>query len=351
MKILVVSNMYPSKTAPSYGVFVKNFCDQLTQLGHSYDLAVMYKATGKVSKLINYARFYGGSFLKSLFGKYDLVYVHYASHSSPGVLLARKLRKFPIFTNCHGSDVIPENHKQETMQKNTRKILALSQKIIAPSVYFAKTICDKYQIPPEKVAVCPSGGVDPQVFSPNDHLPDNEHFTIGLVGRLSAGKGWATLLQACALLPNRNFRLLIVGDGPERPSMEQLLDQLDLRSVTTLSGLQPQHALPDIYRKLDVFAFPTERAGESLGLVAVEAMACGAPVIASDYAAPADYVIDGVNGYKFPVGDAEALATQLQKLQALSRQERELLRQGALETATAYTREAATKTLQSILTL
>lgn len=349
MKILVVSNMFPSPSAPSYGVFVRNFCEQLDALGVHYRLAVMYKGRNKLQKLTGYVAFYLKSFLFSLFGKYNLVYVHYASHSSPGVLLARKFRKFRIFTNCHGSDVIAENGSQENMQKYTRSILEQSQKIVVPSSYFKNVVSKKYGIDPSRLYVCASGGVNPEVFSPKPHPSDSKLFNIGLVGRLSKGKGWDTFLKACALLPDRNFRIRIVGDGPERSDMELLLDTLDLRSCTHLSGLLPQQELANTYNELDVFVFPTERAGESLGLVAVEAMACGCPVIASDFAAPADYVIDGVNGYKFPKGDVQALADVLQKFRSLSTEQRAALKQGALNTAQSYSQKNVTAVLGKIL--
>ena len=78
-------------------------------------------------------------------------------------------------------------------------------------------------------------------------------------------------------------------------------------------------------------------------------MACGCPVIASDFAAPADYVIDGVNGYKFPVGDSDALAQALEKYRALPKDSRAQLRQGALTTAGQYTRQQVTEVLKKIL--
>lgn len=348
MKLLVVSNMYPSEAAPSYGVFVKNFCEQLQTLGIDYHLAVMHKAGGKLQKLLGYVGFYLKSFLCSLLGRYDAVYVHYASHSSPGVLLARKFRKFAIFTNCHGSDVIPENPGQEKMQRNTRRILSLSEKIIVPSEYFKRVVAEKYGLPGEKLHVCASGGINTEVFFPAN--TDRERpFTMGFVGRLSYGKGWQTFLQACAKLPDRDFHLVMVGDGPEKGQMLQTLDELGLRGCIELHGLLPQKELARIYNEIDVFVFPTERQGESLGLVAVEAMACGTPVIASDYAAPAYYVADGENGYKFPVGDAAALAQALQKLRALPTEKRDALREGALKTAQKYTRESVTQVLGKIL--
>lgn len=348
MKLLVVSNMYPSKEFPSYGVFVKNFAAQLEELNIDYRLAVMHKANGKLRKLVGYVGFYLKSFFCSLFGSYDAVYVHYASHSSPGVLLARKFRKFTIYTNCHGSDVIPENPGQEKMQKNTRQILARSEKIVVPSEYFKRVVAEKYALPLEKLFVCASGGVNMDIFFPKEAAQERP-FTMGFVGRLSYGKGWQTFLQACGKLPDRDWRIVMVGDGPEKEQMLSMLDALQLQSVTTLHGLLPQAELANVYRNIDVFVFPTERQGESLGLVAVEAMACGCPVIASDFAAPADYVADGVNGYKFPVGDSDALARLLEKMQALPENERAALRAGALATAQQYTRQQVTCTLGKIL--
>ena len=346
MKLLVVSNLYPSKTYPSYGTFVKNFCHQLDTLGIGYDLAVMRKANGKLQKLAGYVTFYLKSFLLSLFGSYDAVYIHYASHSSPGVLLARKFRKFTVYTNCHGSDVIPQNPGQEKMQKNTRQILSCSEKIIVPSAFFKRTVSEKYGIPDERIFVCASGGVDAQVFCPADRR--EPPFTVGFVSRIEPGKGWDVLLKACAKLQDKNFRLLMIGGGRDEKKLQELAQQLELTEQIDFVGPQPQTYLPDYINRMDVFVFPTQLT-ESLGLVALEAMACGVPVIASDFAAPADYVSDGQNGYKFPVGDSEALAQVLEKFRALPEKTRDQLQGGALATAQGYTRQQVTQTLEKIL--
>ena len=78
-------------------------------------------------------------------------------------------------------------------------------------------------------------------------------------------------------------------------------------------------------------------------------MACGTPVIASDFAAPAYYVTNGKNGYKFPVGDAVGLAQTLQTLRALPKAQREALCAGALATAQNYTRKRTTEVLGKLL--
>ena len=113
-------------------------------------------------------------------------------------------------------------------------------------------------------------------------------------------------------------------------------------------GLQPQTKLPDYLNQMDVFVFPTQLA-ESLGLVAVEAMACGCPVLASDFAAPGDYVKDGINGYKFPVGDSDTLAMLLEKMRTLSENERTALKEGALATAQQFATNKVTEALKKIL--
>lgn len=344
MKILVVSNMYPSEAYPSYGVFVRNFCRGLEQSGIGYDLAVMRRGSNKLQKLLGYLSFYAGSFFKSLFGRYDLVYVHYASHSSPPVLLARKLRKFPIYTNCHGSDVLPQNPRQEKMQKYTCRILALSQKVVVPSEYFRQVVGEKYGIPKENIAVCASGGVNAQVFYPRaQRVPP---FTMGFVSRIEPGKGWDVLLKACTLLPDQNYRLLMIGGGSEESVLRSAVQHLGLEQQVSVLGALPQEELPRYLNQMDVFVFPTQLA-ESLGLVALEAMACGVPVICSNFAAPADYVEDGVNGFQFALGDPLALKEAICRCMDA---DRKTLGENALKTAQGYRTETVYQTMKTILT-
>ena len=106
-KILIVSNMIPDKKHPSYGVFVKNFIEQMEHLHLPFDVSAMYMSDGKLSKLLGYIRFYMKTYKSILSGKYDLVYVHYPSFSFIPVNAARLVRRFDIMTNLHGSDVIP----------------------------------------------------------------------------------------------------------------------------------------------------------------------------------------------------------------------------------------------------
>lgn len=338
MKILIVSNMFPSKKYPSAGIFVYRFCEILNVIGISYSKSVMQWTTNKYRKVLNYMSFYIKTFVHCVLGRFDKVYIHYASHSSAPVLLAYRIRKFSIITNCHGSDVVPENSKQEKMQKYTKSILAVSDKVVVPSEYFKELVSSKYSIDKNKIIVSPSGGVNKRIFYKEKDRESGNELKIGFVGRISYKKGLDTLLKACSML-SIPYSLMIVGNGPEYQDMKKLVDELGLNEKIEWLDLQPQEELRHIYNNLDAFIFPTERDGESLGLVAIEAMACGTPVIASDHAAPKYYVKDGVNGYKFTMGDENALYDTITKFAGLSDDERRTMSDECLKCAEAYSVE------------
>lgn len=349
-RILVVSNMYPDLNHPSFGIFVKNFCDQLEKLDVIYTKVTMYKAESKIQKLWKYIKFYFLTYFHCIFGKYDIVYIHYASHSSLPVILASKIKKLCIYVNVHGSDVNPENDRQEFMQKYTRRIIKISSKVIVPSTHFKEIVEKKYHVMSNKVEVSSSGGIDKHVFFKDANAKKaNNVFTIGYVGRISYGKGWLTLLEAISYLDDINYKLIFVGNGTEKSQFLSKIEELHLESKIEMYDLLPQQQLCKIYNQLDVFVFPTEGKGESLGLVALEAMACGIPVIASDFAAPAYYVFDNYNGYKFEKGNATQLAKKLKKFYSLSLEEREDLSNGALQTAEGYYTDKVTEELKHIL--
>ena len=339
MKILVVSNMYPDDKHPSYGVFVKNFCEQLGILGIEHSKAVMYKSDSKMGKIVNYITFYLNAFFSCLFGKHDLVYVHYASNSSVPVLWAQKFRKNTIYTNVHGSDVVPENAQHEKMQRYTERILSLSRKVIVPSEFFKRLVVDKYGLIKDEVYVVCSGGVNKEVFYSEQSAEniDEKKIRLGYVGRITPKKGWRTFLDACEYLRDIPKELIIVGNGSEDELLEKQIDEMQLRDCTTRYNLVSQEELRKIYNQLELFVFPTE--GESLGLVGIEAMACGVPVIVSDETAPADYVFEGVNGYTFKMKDSIDLAYKIKKFYDLSSEQKSMLKDNAIKTAEIYSKE------------
>ena len=91
-----------------------------------------------------------------------------------------------------------------------------------------------------------------------------------------------------------------------------MIKTLGLEEKVIHFPLLPQSSLAYVYNAIEAFVFPTKRKGESLGLVGLEAMACGAPVIGSQIGGLKDYIIDGKNGLFFEPKNVEELASQLQ---------------------------------------
>ncbi len=136
---------------------------------------------------------------------------------------------------------------------------------------------------------------------------------VGYAGRLDPAKGVDVLLRAAAIDPALRVRL--AGDGPERAALAALADELGVTGTGSSSpGRWPPTALPDFYRSLDALAVPsltTTSWVEQFGRVALEAMACGTPVVVSDSGALPG-VVDGA-ALVVPEGDPAALAKGLQQ--------------------------------------
>lgn len=111
-------------------------------------------------------------------------------------------------------------------------------------------------------------------------------------------------MKAFAKLDIPNKRLVLVGDGSQRAMLERATKQLGIASITTFTGALPREHLPNILADFSVFVFPSAR--ESFGLVAVEALACGVPVIANEKLhAAKEYIQEGRNGYFYKDGVEE----------------------------------------------
>lgn len=140
--------------------------------------------------------------------------------------------------------------------------------------------------------------------------------TISFVGGMDkphAFKGVDVLLKAVAELP-ADVWCLLGGDGELRPGFEKLAHELGIAERTKFIGRVADADLPDVYRAGQVFAFPSVSGAEAFGLVAVEAQACGVPVVASDLPGVRTVVADKETGFLSPAGDPKELAAHLRLL-------------------------------------
>lgn len=188
--------------------------------------------------------------------------------------------------------------------------------VFAPSESIARVLRSRgVEVPIEVVPT----GVDVERFAQGDsqrvrekyQLPEKA-FVVGHVGRLAPEKNLPLLTRGIAMFMrgNRNAYFLLVGRGPSEDEIEQILRRYRvhdrLRKVGTLQGKE----LIDAYAAMDVFAFAST--SETQGIVLVEAMAAGNPVVAVDAPGAREVVIDGKNGRLLPREDPRSLARALQ---------------------------------------
>lgn len=153
-------------------------------------------------------------------------------------------------------------------------------------------------------------GIDLETFSPRPAAP-NPVPTIGFAGRLVRGKGVDVLLRALALLRATGpLRLKIAGDGPARVELQELAETV--RVGTEVDWIGWSSDMPSFWRGCDLAVMPSTESVESFGMAAVEAMACGKPVVATRNGALPEVVDDGATGRIVPPGDAQSLARALE---------------------------------------
>jgi glycosyltransferase involved in cell wall biosynthesis len=173
-------------------------------------------------------------------------------------------------------------------------------------------------LPGVRMSLLPHG-VDLARFRPRPHPDGDPRLRILAVGRFVEKKGFPTLLDAVARLAVP-ATLRIVGTGVGRASLEELIERQGLGDTVELVGRRSHAELPDEYAWADVVAVPSvmDSNGDRDGLpnVALEAMACGRPLVASDVSALGVTVLTAGSGVVVPPGDADALADALTTLTA-----------------------------------
>ena len=322
-RILLVSNMYPSKKNKHYGSFVKNVYNLLKDNNFIINKITMNKHSNKIIKLLAYLKLHLKTIIYGTLGCYDYIYVHFISHSSLGAVIVKKLKpNIKLVLNAHGNDVVADYDFEEKNILRSKKYLKEADLVIVPSKYYKKVMINNYDIDEDLIKIYPSGGVNTKLFIPKDKIeakkganldPDMNY--IGYISRIEKNKGYDTFIEAINELNNKklvsNTKFIIVGKGDEEPILNELIEKYKLNDLIIKKDMVLQKELVDIYNSLDLFIFPTYRKSESLGLVGLEAMSCKIPVLAAENYGPTDYIVNNKNGFFFKPQDSKTLSKKI----------------------------------------
>lgn len=198
-----------------------------------------------------------------------------------------------------------------------RLMRPFTDRVVAVSSDLHAWLHDTVGIPERKIA-CIYNGVDANRFGSSEKTAARKRlciredaFVVGTVARLAPVKAQADLVEAFSKAIGRvqsnSMVLAIVGDGPERNHLETLIREKNLTEHVIMPGARSDVA--DWLRAFDVFSLPSRN--EGISIAALEAMASGLPVVASNVGGNPEVVVDHQTGRLTPVGDTDALADAL----------------------------------------
>ncbi|MEF8800791.1 MAG: glycosyltransferase [Halolamina sp.] len=250
----------------------------------------------------------------------DVVHVHSLAVLGVAGDLLGKTNSLPVVASYH----TPLNEYSEYLVGETR-LAAPARSLIRLQERIALGLVDHIVVPSDDtraylqevigtntpISVI-SNGVDLSFFTrvpdPQFEWAAQERPVIGYTGRHGHEKRLELILRAAGRMESAPT-VVLGGDGPARETLESLADRLDIEAE--FIGFLPRERLPAFYSSLDVFAFPSPI--ETEGLVAMEAIACGTPVVGAEAGAIPETIRDGESGYLFPPSDIQAFADQLDR--------------------------------------
>ncbi len=289
---------------------------------------------------------------------YDVIHAHYWL-SGWAALLLRRYWDAPVIQMFHTLAALKKeaargaaDGQESTLRiEGERRLIDRVDAIVAGNARERAEMIWWYGLHTPKVQTIPCG-IDLERFRPQDRVAARAALGLGpaptllFVGRIDPVKGIDFLIEGFAAL-RRGWtgphlpRLVIVGGdllagelGPDLTRVRELAAARGVADGLIFRGSQSHEALPLYYAAADLTVVPSRY--ESFGLVAIESMACGTPVVASRVGGLAYTVEDGRNGFLVPYGDGAALAAALDRTLHADAPLRERLHEGALATAQGY---------------
>jgi L-malate glycosyltransferase len=343
MHVLIISNIYPSKENPVHGIFIKAQVEALQETGirtgvlhiELEKLTVALKPKDSTffrsisidrENQIPVVRAKGLNFTPYLslypkniyplfaktaykvyeknFGKPDLIHAHFGIWAGYSAMKLSELTKIPYIVTEHSSYLFEKKYSFIEL-KSLKKTYSNANYNVAVSDSLKKEVLKVA----EKIKVeVINNMVDTDIFKPEDSIKKENQ--IISVGRLVKEKGFSVLLKAFSSLQeeHKDIRLIIAGQGPEKENLIKLCKELGINNkVSFLEKLSPTE-LSELYNASLGFVLTSEV--ETFGIVYIEALACGIPVVATRCGGPEEF-INPKNGFLSEINNPEEIKTAL----------------------------------------
>lgn len=342
MTIYLISRGYPGKRDPQWGSFEKEQAEALVAIGHKVVMLSVdsrfrkYWRTIGVTK-VNYngvvafniflcpgviIRFFFGRRItqrfkewqlwllfkkaRATYGKPDILYSHYLPNSERALFIKEKTG-IPLVGIEHWSKV-GKNDILPSVRKQAEKTYKRLDGIITVSTSLKSIIKEQFGVDSHVVHNMLGKGFmlcDKEIHSNDDIV------SFISVGNLLPIKGYDLLIKAFSRIKHNNTKwtLKIIGEGTARDELEDLVLNHELQGNIFLAGLQSKDEIILSLQNSDVYVVSSH--SETFCVAAIEALACGLPVLATDCGGPRDYITDE-NGILCPVNNVEAMTDSIE---------------------------------------
>ena len=249
---------------------------------------------------------------------FDVVHSMFAIPSAPSAIVLAKKFHIPHVLSILGGDIYDPSknlspHKTPFLHYTVTKMIEKSDKVIALSSDIKKRAVDYYNVS-NNIDVIHLGIPKPLFAKEN-----RKHFGLKptdvllvTVGRLVARKGLEDLIRVVATLEEQNIKLIVMGDGPERTKLEELTKSLNLSKRILFFGHVSDETKFQLLNISDAYVSSSHH--EGFGIVFLEAMASGLPVVCYDKGGQAEFLLDQKTGFLVSYGNTSLLTRRIRQL-------------------------------------
>ncbi|NIQ38212.1 MAG: glycosyltransferase [Proteobacteria bacterium] len=344
MRILVINYEYPP-IGGGGGFVTRDIFEKIAEYGHRvsvitshfkglkrqevvngvkiFRVPVLMRSKMEVASLPSMLSYFPSSVLETLLNfngsGYDVINTHFALPSGPTGYVLSKLFGLPNVLTIHGGDIFDPSkslspHKTPVLRNVVRFMINHADRVVAQSNN-TRTNAQEYYVVERQIDLIPLGIKKP-AFSRkirDDFGLDPEDVVFCTIGRLVKRKNLDDALAILSVIKDRyRFQFLIIGDGPERFHLEGLVSSLGLQKMVRFFGNVTDEVKFQLLDLSDCYLSTASH--EGFGLVFLEAMECGVPIICYDSGGQTDFLRDGQTGFLIPLGDRRSFEKRLVEL-------------------------------------
>ena len=330
MKVFLIARGYPTKQDPTWGCFEKDQAEALAKLGHQVTIlsvdtrlrfywrewGVRHQVYGKIATVNIFLFpialvFFLPERIKEIirawqmdliyqqaeqhYGKPDVIYSHYLHNTLKAIPLKKKYN-IPLVAIEHWSQ-LAHTHIPKTTIQLAKRVYSSVDQLLSVSSALQDNI--RRQIGYDSLVV--PNMVSQEFYYTTSTPKDN--LTLVTVGRLVSEKHFDQLIKAVAHI-SEPLQLKIIGDGKEKENLHKLINELQLQEKVFLCGYKTKEEIVVLLQQSDIFVLPSQ--SETFGVVYIEALACGLPIIATDCGGPRD-IVTPMNGLLVPINNQQKL--------------------------------------------